>query len=136
MGGTVVPPAVPPYLLKVQKWYRRACSIDSARGALSTPSEPLPPGARDCDHTQPQLIVNAQQTSIQGEHLVWVPPPLGRETAPNCQNVKEPKSLKIIRAACLQNETAPEKLLNRYEKRFEKREKRSERRSETRLKFF
>ena len=28
-----------------------------------------------------------------------------------------------IKAACLQNETAPEKLLNRYEKRFEKREK-------------
>ena len=35
-----------------------------------------------------------------------------------------------VRAACLQNETAPEKLLNRYEKRFEKREKRSEKRSE------
>ena len=32
----------------------------------------------------------------------------------------------IVRAACLQNETAPEKLLNRYEKGFEKREKRSE----------
>ena len=29
---------------------------------------------------------------------------------------------KFVRAACLQNETAPEKLLNRYEKRFEKRE--------------
>ena len=29
-----------------------------------------------------------------------------------------------VRAACLQNETAPEKCLNRYEKRFEKREKR------------
>ena len=28
-----------------------------------------------------------------------------------------------VRAACLQNETAPEKLLDRYEKRFEKREK-------------
>ena len=35
----------------------------------------------------------------------------------------------ILRAACLQNETAPEKLLNRYEKRFEKREKGSEKRS-------
>ena len=32
-------------------------------------------------------------------------------------------STAIVRAACLQNETAPEKLLNRYEKRFEKREK-------------
>ena len=41
-----------------------------------------------------------------------------------------------LRAACLQNETAPEKLLNRYEKRFEKREKRSEKRSETRPKYF
>ena len=40
----------------------------------------------------------------------------------------------MVRAACLQNETAPEKLLNRYEKRFEKREKRSEKRSETCLK--
>ena len=29
----------------------------------------------------------------------------------------------LVRAACLQNETAPEKLLNRYEKRSEKREK-------------
>ena len=28
-----------------------------------------------------------------------------------------------LKAACLQNETGPEKLLNRYEKRFEKREK-------------
>ena len=42
----------------------------------------------------------------------------------------------VVRAACLQNETAPEKLLNRYEKRFEKREKRSEKRSETRPKKF
>ena len=40
--------------------------------------------------------------------------------------------LKPFRAACLQNETPPEKLLNRYEKRFEKREKRSKKRSETR----
>ena len=37
-----------------------------------------------------------------------------------------------FRAACLQNETTPEKLLNRYEKRFEKHEKGSEKRSETR----
>ena len=29
----------------------------------------------------------------------------------------------MFRAACLQNETSPEKLLYRYEKRFEKREK-------------
>ena len=41
-----------------------------------------------------------------------------------------------VRAACLQNETAPEKLLNRYEKRFEKRERGSEKRSETRPKSF
>ena len=32
----------------------------------------------------------------------------------------------VVRAACLQNETAPEKLLTRYEKRFEKCEKGSE----------
>ena len=42
----------------------------------------------------------------------------------------------FFRAARLQNEIAPEKLLNRYEKRFEKREKGSEKRSETRLKKF
>ena len=34
----------------------------------------------------------------------------------------------FLRAACLQNETAPEKLLYRYEKRFENAKKRSERR--------
>ena len=39
-----------------------------------------------------------------------------------------------VRAARVQNEFAPEKFLNRYEKRFEKREKGSEKRSETRLK--
>ena len=32
----------------------------------------------------------------------------------------------FVRAACLQNETAPEKFLNQYEKGFEKHEKRSE----------
>ena len=42
----------------------------------------------------------------------------------------------FFRAARVQNETAPEKNLNRYEKRFEKREKGSEKRSETRLKIF
>ena len=49
---------------------------------------------------------------------------------------KRQKSSKIVRAARVQNEIAPEKLLNRYEKRFEKREKGSEKRSETRLKKF
>ena len=44
--------------------------------------------------------------------------------------------LQFFRAARLQNETAPEKLLNRYEKRFEKREKGSEKRSETCLKYY
>ena len=39
-----------------------------------------------------------------------------------------------VRAARVQNETAPEKLLNRYKKRSEKHEKGSEKRSETRLK--
>ena len=42
----------------------------------------------------------------------------------------------FFRAARVQNEIAPEKFLNRYEKRFEKREKGSEKRSETRLKHF
>ena len=42
--------------------------------------------------------------------------------------------IRFIRAARVQNEFAPEKILNRYEKRFEKREKGSEKRSETRLK--
>ena len=50
----------------------------------------------------------------------------------------EPRPLReepvLARAARVQNESAPEKLLNRYEKRFEKREKGSEKRSETRLK--
>ena len=47
-----------------------------------------------------------------------------------------PARAEFVRAACLQNEIAPEKLLNRYEKRFEKRGKRSEKRSETCLKSF
>ena len=42
----------------------------------------------------------------------------------------------FLRAARVQNEFAPEKCLNRYEKRFEKREKGSEKRPETRLKNF
>ena len=42
----------------------------------------------------------------------------------------------FVRAARVQNEFAPENVLNRYEKRFEKREKGSEKRSETRLKHF
>ena len=50
--------------------------------------------------------------------------------------IKLGKPYKWVRAACLQNETAPENLLNRYEKRLEKREKGSEKRSETRLKNF
>ena len=48
--------------------------------------------------------------------------------------VQTPQTL--LRAARVQNEFAPEKLLNRYEKRFEKREKGSEKRSETRLENF
>ena len=42
----------------------------------------------------------------------------------------------FIRAAPLQNETAPEKFLIWHEEQFEKREKRSEKRSETCLKIF
>ena len=44
------------------------------------------------------------------------------------------QTILFVRAARVQNEFAPEKFLNRYEKRFEKREKGSEKRSETRLK--
>ena len=62
-------------------------------------------------------------------HKIWLEP-LQKEIAP--ENVYF--DTKNVRAACLQNETAPEKVLNQYEKRFEKREKRSEKRSETRLK--
>ena len=50
--------------------------------------------------------------------------------------VKRVKIYYFFRAARVQNETALEKILNRYEKRFEKREKGSEKRSETRLKNF
>ena len=49
---------------------------------------------------------------------------------------KDVKFPQRFRAARVQNEFAPEKFLNRYEKRFEKREKGSEKRSETRLKKF
>ena len=41
--------------------------------------------------------------------------------------------IELFRAACLQNEIAPEKLLQRYEKRFEKREKRSEKNDPKRI---
>ena len=111
-GGTVAPleggtRVVPSYLVKVQGWYRHTSHGTAVppAGRNMVPScvlelrlevhYPLPPNPSN--HTQPQLILNAQQTSIQGEHLVWVSPLLGRETAPNCQNVKEPKSLKIKR---------------------------------------
>ena len=56
---------------------------------------------------------------------------------PNCRAEKKRRILShLFRAARVQNETAPEKILNRCEKRFEKREKGSEKRSETRLKKF
>ena len=48
----------------------------------------------------------------------------------------ERDSWEIIKAARLQNETAPEKVLTWHEKRFEKREKGPEKRSETRPKNF
>ena len=51
-----------------------------------------------------------------------------------CWRITKDPSHDILRAACLQNEIVPEKLLNQYEKRFEKRDKGSEKRSETRLK--
>ena len=69
---------------------------------------------------------------------IWVRYPLLRyalrRQARKCRKVSQTQRAQRFKAACLQNETAPEKLLNRYEKRFEKREKRSEKRSETCLK--
>ena len=57
-----------------------------------------------------------------------------RQVTAFCLCGSELRHSEILRAACLQNEIAPEKFLNRYEKRFEKHEKGSEKRSETRLK--
>ena len=48
----------------------------------------------------------------------------------NFQEIRSIASGKV-RMACLQNETAPEKKCNPYEKGFEKREERPEERSET-----
>ena len=56
------------------------------------------------------------------------------QTYERCSREKGTRA--FFRAARVQNEIAPEKILNRYEKRFEKREKGSEKRSETRLKIF
>ena len=63
---------------------------------------------------------------------VGAKPPVPRTPSKRQLEVRHP----LVRAARVQNETAPEKLLNRYEKRFEKCEKGSEKRSETRLKNF
>ena len=60
---------------------------------------------------------------------VLPPPPSKKNTYAKTKNPEE-----LFRAACPQNETAPEKCSNRYEKRFENRKKGSEKRSETRLK--
>ena len=58
---------------------------------------------------------------------VWLPHETPR-SGPRCPVDPENKftchkDWESIRAACLQNEVAPEKLLKRYEKRFEEREK-------------
>ena len=45
------------------------------------------------------------------------------ESASESHTQNSTRTAPYVRAACLQNETAPEKLLNRYGKRFEKREK-------------
>ena len=60
----------------------------------------------------------------------------GRPVCRACCGLSALQGALILRAARVQNETAPEKFLNRYEKRFEKREKGSEKPSETRLKNF
>ena len=93
----MVPSYLPRYRrtsLRVQIWYRPACSTQLEVHYPLSPNPSPPALDRDCGHTQPQLIFNAQQTSME-EHLVWVSPPLGRETAPNCQNLKQPKSKQI-----------------------------------------
>ena len=111
-GGTVVPPegtgVVPSYLLRVQGWYRRAsrgtavppegthmvpsCLLDSAPLLEVHYPEPLPPRhSRLWPHptaTDPQCTANLNSGRTLGLGL----PPLGRETAPNCQNVEKPKS--------------------------------------------
>ena len=51
-----------------------------------------------------------------------------------CDKVRYHFVTLYVRAARVQNETAPEKILIWHEKRFEKREKGSEKRSETRPK--
>ena len=74
-------------------WDRRACSTRLEVHLPLPPKHPQPPpGTRDCDHTHPQLILNAQLTSIQGRHLVWAPPPGGRPRQTS-KNIKEPKTL-------------------------------------------
>ena len=77
------------------------------------------------------LVKEAEKLPREALLVLWV----ASSNSP-WKAVSASSSYIILRAACLQNETAPEKLLNRYEKRFEKREKRSEKRSEACLKHF
>ena len=80
-----------------------------------------------------------QKSVISGEILHWIfefsPVDLFPFSPGLLRNLVR-KSPQNVRPARVQNETAPENFLNRYEKRFETREKGSEKRSETRLKNF
>ena len=73
----------------------------------------------------------SQERNIGKKRMFWAGHPCGH-LARNFRQALH--ILEKIRAARVQNEFAPEKFLNRYEKRFEKREKGPEKRSETRLK--
>ena len=74
-------------------------------------------------------LLQQQEPKIPGAHKIGA-----AISGPRIAGGKITDVRLFLRAACQQNETAPVKLLNRYEERFEKRGKRSEERSETRPK--
>ena len=83
------------------------------------------------------LFGEKRSTSPKSKKVLTEPPKSLEKKAQTHRKAREiAKKKQGFRAACLQNETAPEKFKNRYEKRFEQREKGSEKRSETRLKTF
>ena len=77
---------VPSYFLRVQGWYRR-----TSRGTA------VPP---EGTHMVPSCLLDAARGCIihslrkSGRTLGLGLPLLGRETAPNCQNIEKPKSKK------------------------------------------
>ena len=90
--------------------YQKACFLGKRRKKKKTYAPKSLPGV--CGE---KMSVSSRTWSLLLEKT-------DRGMKPRSGKKKEQK----LRAACLQNETALEKLLNRYEKRFEKREKRSE----------